>query len=90
MLHIHGTDGARQEPLASFFLGPGKTTLKAGDLVEVKLPKKEETSGMTRIRCETVRNHHVGFATTPRNTSTFILGGNIGSAKKTWGGLTRR
>lgn len=33
VLHIHGTGGARQEPLAGFFLGPGKTTLKAGDIV---------------------------------------------------------
>lgn len=33
MLHVHGTGGQRQEPLASFFLGPGKTTLKPGDIV---------------------------------------------------------
>jgi carbon-monoxide dehydrogenase medium subunit len=32
-LHIHGVNGLRQEPLAAFFLGPGKTTLKAGDVV---------------------------------------------------------
>ncbi len=32
-LHIHGTDGLRQEALSSFFLGPGKTTLKPGDIV---------------------------------------------------------
>jgi CO/xanthine dehydrogenase FAD-binding subunit len=32
-LHIHGTDGLRQESLGSFFLGPGKTTLKPGDVV---------------------------------------------------------
>ncbi len=32
VLHIHGTAGLRQESLASFFLGPGKTTLKAGDV----------------------------------------------------------
>ena len=33
MVHIHGVNGLRQEPLAAFFLGPGKTTLKAGDIV---------------------------------------------------------
>ena len=32
-LHIHGINGARQESLKSFFLGPGKTTLKTGDVV---------------------------------------------------------
>ena len=33
VLHIHGISGPRQEPLATFFLGPGKTTLKPGDIV---------------------------------------------------------
>jgi aerobic carbon-monoxide dehydrogenase medium subunit len=33
VLHIHGVKGPRQEPLASFFLGPGKTTLEPGDIV---------------------------------------------------------
>ncbi len=32
-LHIHGINGPREEPLAEFFLGPGKTTLKPGDVV---------------------------------------------------------
>jgi CO/xanthine dehydrogenase FAD-binding subunit len=32
VLHIQGSDGIRQEPLATFFLGPGKTKLKAGDV----------------------------------------------------------
>ena len=32
-LFIYGTGGPRCEPLASFFLGPGKTTLKPGDIV---------------------------------------------------------
>jgi len=32
-LQIHGINGPRQEPLGSFFLGPGKTTLKPGDVV---------------------------------------------------------
>ena len=33
VLHIHGINGPRQESLGSFFLGPGKTTLKPGDVV---------------------------------------------------------
>ncbi|KAF0107955.1 MAG: carbon-monoxide dehydrogenase medium subunit [Anaerolineaceae bacterium] len=33
VLHVHGTGGLRREPLATFFLGPGKTTLKPGDIV---------------------------------------------------------
>jgi CO/xanthine dehydrogenase FAD-binding subunit len=39
ILHIHGAGGQRQEPLTTFFLGPGKTTLNPGELVtEVHLP----------------------------------------------------
>jgi CO/xanthine dehydrogenase FAD-binding subunit len=39
VLHIHGTDGIRQEPLNEFFLGPGRNTLKCGDIVtSVNLP----------------------------------------------------
>ena len=33
VLHIHGVNGLRKEPLSSFFRGPGKTTLKPGDIV---------------------------------------------------------
>jgi CO/xanthine dehydrogenase FAD-binding subunit len=33
VLRIHGVDGIRQEPLSEFFRGPGKTTLKPGDIV---------------------------------------------------------
>ncbi len=33
VLQVHGVNGLRQEPLAKFFLGPGKTILKPGDLV---------------------------------------------------------
>ena len=32
-LQVHGVDGVRQEPLATFFKGPGKTALKPGDIV---------------------------------------------------------
>jgi CO/xanthine dehydrogenase FAD-binding subunit len=33
VLTIHGKDGVRQEALDKFFVGPGKTTLKPGDIV---------------------------------------------------------
>jgi carbon-monoxide dehydrogenase medium subunit len=33
MLHVHGIDGFRQEPLRGFFRGPGKTVLRPGDIV---------------------------------------------------------
>lgn len=33
VLHVHGLDGLREEPLTTFFLGPGKTVLKPGDIV---------------------------------------------------------
>jgi carbon-monoxide dehydrogenase medium subunit len=33
VLKVHGVGGFREEPLATFFLGPGKTVLKAGDIV---------------------------------------------------------
>jgi len=39
VLHIHGVNGPRQEPLSAFFRGPGKTTLKPGDIVTaIQLP----------------------------------------------------
>jgi len=33
VLEVHSPGGFRQEPLNAFFLGPGKTTLKPGDIV---------------------------------------------------------
>lgn len=33
VLHVHGVDGIRQEPLNTFFRGPGKTVLRPGDIV---------------------------------------------------------
>jgi len=33
VLNVHGEDGNRQEPLSTFFLGPGETVLRAGDIV---------------------------------------------------------
>ncbi len=32
ILHVHGMDGMRQESLSTFFLGPGQTGLKSGDI----------------------------------------------------------
>jgi len=43
VLHIHGVHGPRQERLASFFLGPGRTKLETGDVVtaiHLPLPPK--------------------------------------------------
>jgi len=42
-VHVHGVDGERVEPLRTFFKGPGKTVLKAGDIVtaiELPIPPK--------------------------------------------------
>lgn len=33
ILQVHGVNGLRQDPLSAFFKGPGKTTLKPGDIV---------------------------------------------------------
>jgi carbon-monoxide dehydrogenase medium subunit len=39
VLNVHGLDGMREIPLSNFFLGPGKTVLKAGDVVvSITLP----------------------------------------------------
>jgi carbon-monoxide dehydrogenase medium subunit len=39
VLNVYGLDGYRSEPLESFFKGPGRTTLKPGDVVvSIKLP----------------------------------------------------
>lgn len=39
VLHVHGTQGFRTEPLATFFKGPGRTVLNPGDIVTaISLP----------------------------------------------------
>jgi aerobic carbon-monoxide dehydrogenase medium subunit len=39
VLNVHGVSGLRQVPLSTFFLGPGKTVLKPGDVVvSISLP----------------------------------------------------
>jgi len=43
VLNVHGMDGLRREPLASFFQGPGATVLNPGDIVtsiEFPIPPK--------------------------------------------------
>lgn len=43
VLRIHGVDGVRDEPLSGFFVGPGKTMLKPGDVVtSVRFPLPPE------------------------------------------------
>jgi carbon-monoxide dehydrogenase medium subunit len=43
VLGVHGVGGMRQEPLHSFFIGPGETALKPGDIVaSVHLPPPPE------------------------------------------------
>ncbi len=50
-MHIHGIDGYRQESLDGFFLGPGKTSLKPGDIVTaIQLPVPPNGSAGTYIK----------------------------------------
>ncbi len=43
VLTVHGVDGLRQEPLKTFFRGPGKTVLRPGDIVTaIKFPALPE------------------------------------------------
>jgi carbon-monoxide dehydrogenase medium subunit len=43
LLDVHGLDGERVEPLESFFLGPGETVLRPGDIVTaLRLPAPPE------------------------------------------------
>jgi carbon-monoxide dehydrogenase medium subunit len=51
VLNIQGSNGARQEALKSFFLGPGKTTLKPGDIVtSIHFPLPPSGSAGTYIK----------------------------------------
>jgi carbon-monoxide dehydrogenase medium subunit len=52
VLRIYGVNGPRQEPLPAFFLGPGKTTLKPGDIVtaiHLPLPPKDCVSRYIKL-----------------------------------------
>jgi len=45
VLNVHGESGMHQVPLSNFFLGPGKTVLKTGDIVvSITLPLPKEGS----------------------------------------------
>lgn len=50
-LNVHGVDGRREIPLASFFKGPGKTALQPGDIVTgLLLPRPPAGSAGTYIK----------------------------------------
>lgn len=52
VLNVHGVDGFRQEPLANFFKGPGKTTLQPGDVVTslfLPIPPKGTTGRYLKL-----------------------------------------
>ncbi|MCI0520669.1 MAG: xanthine dehydrogenase family protein subunit M [Chloroflexi bacterium] len=50
-LNVHGPQGARRESLATFFLGPGKTTLKPGDIVtSIHFPSPPERGAGNYIK----------------------------------------
>jgi carbon-monoxide dehydrogenase medium subunit len=50
-LHIHGLNGLREESLGTFFLGPGKTALKPGDIVTaIHFPLPPEKCSGTYIK----------------------------------------
>ena len=52
VLKVHGVDGMRDEPLSTFFLGPGKTTLKTGDVVTAvafPLPPEGHAGGYIKL-----------------------------------------
>jgi len=51
VLKIHGTDGTREVPLATFFVGPGKTVLQPGDIVTaIHFPLPPKGSSGTYIK----------------------------------------
>lgn len=51
VLKVHGVDGVRDEPLSTFFKGPGKTVLKAGDIVtSIFLPLPPEKAAGKYIK----------------------------------------
>jgi carbon-monoxide dehydrogenase medium subunit len=51
VLSVHGMNGPRQEPLKTFFTGPGETILRAGDIVtSIRLPVPPPGSAGTYIK----------------------------------------
>lgn len=52
VIHIHGVKGQREEPLAAFFKGPGKSTLRPGDIVtaiSLPLPPKKHAGRYLKV-----------------------------------------
>lgn len=51
VLDVHGVGGMREEPLASFFRGPGRTALQPGDIVtSIRLPVPPDGTVGTYIK----------------------------------------
>ncbi|HQF62802.1 MAG TPA: xanthine dehydrogenase family protein subunit M [Anaerolineaceae bacterium] len=51
LLQVHSLEGRRQEPLTGFFLGPGKTRLKAGDIVTgISFPLRPQGSASAYLK----------------------------------------
>jgi carbon-monoxide dehydrogenase medium subunit len=56
-LRVHGVDGMRQEPLSTFFRGPGQTILKPGDIATALLlprPPEGYAASYTKLGRNTV------------------------------------
>jgi CO/xanthine dehydrogenase FAD-binding subunit len=52
ILRVHGMDGMRQEPLSTFFLGPGQTGLKSGDIaiaITFPVPPKDYAAKYVKL-----------------------------------------
>ena len=52
VLRVHGVNGPREEPLSTFFLGPGQTVLKPGDIVTalyLPLPPQDYTAKYIKL-----------------------------------------
>jgi carbon-monoxide dehydrogenase medium subunit len=51
VLKVHGVEGYREQPVANFFLGPGKTVLQPGDIVTaVRFPLPPKGTAGTYIK----------------------------------------
>jgi carbon-monoxide dehydrogenase medium subunit len=51
-LHVHGVDGIREEPLSTFFVGPGQTALRPGDIataITFPLPPKDYAARYVKL-----------------------------------------
>jgi CO/xanthine dehydrogenase FAD-binding subunit len=51
-LRVHGVDGIREEPLSTFFVGPGQTVLRSGDIataITFPLPPKGHAARYVKL-----------------------------------------